>query len=207
MIPLHAIVDVDASEGVGLAPINVARAFLDGGARFLQVRAKRLRSTEFLTLCDAVVDLARPCRATVIVNDRVDLARLSGASGVHVGQEDLPPAEARTQLGPDAIVGFSTHTRAQVDAAAGQPVTYIAVGPVFGTATKQTGYEAVGLAFIREARARVPAKIPIVAIGGITLDRAPEVIASGADQVAVIGDLLATGHPGERVAAYYRALM
>jgi thiamine-phosphate pyrophosphorylase len=143
----------------------------------------------------------------VIVNDRVDLARLCGAAGVHGGQDDLPPAEARRQLGPVAIVGFSTHTQAQVDAAYREPVSYVAVGPVFGTATKETGYQPVGLAFVRAARARVPAAIPIVAIGGITLDRAPQAIEAGADQVAVIGDLLATGNPGERTAAYVRALM
>ena len=205
--PLQAIVDVDTCARAGWAPVDLARAYLDGGARFLQVRAKRLPSAEFLELCDAIVHLAAPFNATVIINDRVDLARLCGAAGVHVGQDDLPAAEARRQLGPEAIVGFSTHTSAQVDAACGQPVSYVAVGPVFGTATKETGYQAVGLEFVRETRARVPAAIPIVAIGGITLERAPQVLEAGADQVAVIGDLLATGNPGERTAAYLRVLM
>jgi thiamine-phosphate pyrophosphorylase len=205
--PLQCIVDADAASRAGHEPDDLARAFLDGGARVLQLRAKQLTSAAFLTLCDTVLGLSGPFRATVIVNDRVDLARLCGAAGVHVGQEDLPPAEARAQLGPAAIVGFSTHTLAQIDAAVRQPVSYIAVGPIFGTATKDTGYAPVGLPFIREARARVPAAIPIVAIGGITLERAPEVIEAGAAQVAVIGDLLAKESPGKRVAAYYRALM
>jgi thiamine-phosphate pyrophosphorylase len=205
--PLQAIVDADAAARAGWEPGALARAFLDGGARLLQIRAKRLPSSEFLQLCDTVVQLAGSFHATVIVNDRIDLVRLCGAAGVHVGQEDLPPAEARRQLGPGAIVGFSTHTLEQIETACGQPVSYVAVGPVFGTATKETGYEPVGLKLIREARARVPASTPIVAIGGITLERAPEVIEAGADQVAVIGDLLGTGNPAERTAAYYRALM
>jgi thiamine-phosphate pyrophosphorylase len=205
--PLQCIVDVDAASRAGHEPADLARAFLDGGARFLQVRAKQMSSSAFLTLCDTIVGLSAPFGATVIVNDRVDLARMCGAAGVHVGQEDLPPAEARGQLGPGAIIGVSTHTFGQIDAAVREPVTYIAVGPIFGTATKDTGYTAAGLPFVREARARVPAAIPLVAIGGITLARAPEVIEAGAAQVAVIGDLLATDNPGERVAAYYRALM
>jgi thiamine-phosphate pyrophosphorylase len=204
---LHAIVDVETCDAVGLAPAAVARAFLDGGARFLQIRAKSLPSAQFLNLCDTIAGSARACGATVIVNDRVDLAHMCGAAGVHVGQEDLPPAEARRQLGAAAIVGFSTHTRAQILEAVAQPVSYIAVGPIFGTATKDTGYEPVGLPFVTEARARVPRGIALVAIGGITLERAPEVIAAGADQVAVIGDLLATGNPGERTATYIRVLM
>ena len=204
---MQAIVDVDASARAGRAPMDIARAFLDGGASFIQLRAKRLPSAEFLALCDRVVDLARRFNATVIVNDRVDLARLCGAAGVHVGQEDLPPVDARRLLGPAAVVGFSTHTRAQVEAAGAQPVSYVAVGPIFSTATKDTGYEPVGLALVRDARARLPATVPLVAIGGITLDTARSVIEAGADQVAVIGDLLATDNPGERTAAYQRALM
>jgi thiamine-phosphate pyrophosphorylase len=207
MFPLHAIVDVDAAARAGWEPGRLALAFLEGGARFLQIRAKRLPAAEFLALCDEVVALAVPFDATVIVNDRVDLARLSGAAGVHVGQEDLPPAAAREQLGPSAIVGVSTHTLDQVDAAAREPVSYVAVGPVFGTSTKDTGYAPVGLAFVRQARAHLPAATPIVAIGGITLEQSARVIEAGAAQVAVIGDLLATGNPQERIAAYSRALM
>jgi thiamine-phosphate pyrophosphorylase len=204
---LHAIVDAEASERAGLAPENVARAFLDGGARFLQVRAKHLASGAFLSLCDAVVAAAAPFCATVIVNDRVDLARMAGAAGAHVGQDDLPAREARHQLGSSAVIGLSTHTLGQVDEAVGEPVSYIAVGPVFGTATKETGYDPVGLDFVRAARARVPAAIPLVAIGGITLESAALVIEAGASQVAVIGDLLATRDPRSRTSAYCRALL
>ena len=187
----------------GWKPLDLARAFLDGGARLLQVRAKRLASGPLLDLCDASVRLAAEYQAAVIVNDRVDLARLSGAAGVHLGQDDLPPAAARAQLGPAAIVGYSTHDAAQAAAASAMPVTYIAVGPVFGTATKDTGYAPVGLDMVRAA-VRLAQGIPVVAIGGITLSSAPSVWQAGAAAVAIIGDLLAEDDPAARVASYNR---
>jgi thiamine-phosphate pyrophosphorylase len=151
----------------------------------------------------------------VIVNDRADLARLSRAAGVHVGQDDLPPAAARAQLGPDAIVGCSTHSEAQIEAALGEPVTYIAVGPVFGTKTKDTGYGPVGLELV-SAAARLSADprfasgrerpLPIVAIGGVTLENAPLAIGAGAACVAVISDLLTGGDPAARVRRFVEAL-
>ena len=114
---LHAIVDVTVAGKAGLQPLDLARAFLDGGARVLQLRAKELPSGPLLELSDALVSLAHDYAAGIIVNDRVDVARLSGAHGVHVGQEDLAPAVAREQLGPLAIVGYSTHSVRQVEAA------------------------------------------------------------------------------------------
>ena len=202
---LQAIVDVDTAIRAGWSPVDLARAFFDGGARFLQLRAKQLASGSFLEMCDAVVALARRYEAAVIVNDRVDLAQMSGAGGVHVGQDDLAPSAARAQLGPDAIVGYSTHSMTQLEAALPEPVTYIAVGPVFGTSTKDTGYSAVGLALVAEA-ARAAGQRPIVAIGGVTLDTAPAVIQAGGACVAVISDLLTGGDPVARVKAFVRAL-
>ena len=199
--PLQAILDVEAAAGAGWDPVDLARTFLDGGARFVQVRAKQLASGPFLDLCDAVVEMCRAAGALVIVNDRVDLAKMSGASGAHVGQDDLPVAEARALLGPHAVVGHSTHSTAQIHAALAQPSSYIAVGPVFGTRTKDTGYEAVGLDLVREA-ARLCRARPVVAIGGITIETAPSVLDAGAACVAVIGDLLATGDPVSRVREY-----
>ena len=201
---LHAIVDVECAGRAGWTALDLARAFLDGGATFLQLRAKTLSSGALLDLADALVHTAAAYQPSLIVNDRVDIARLAGAAGVHVGQDDLPPAEARALLGADAIVGYSTHSVAQVVAAVAQPVSYIAVGPVFGTRTKDTGYAAVGLDLVRAARAAAAGR-PIVAIGGITLDTAPAVIAAGASQVAIISDLL-VGNPAARVAAYLRTL-
>lgn len=148
---------------------------------------------------------AEPYRADVIVNDRVDLAVMSRAVGVHVGQDDLAPAVARELMGEAAIIGYSTHTVAQVEGALTQPVSYVAVGPVFGTATKDTGYPAVGLELVRAA-GRLSRGLPVVAIGGITLDTAPAVLDAGASCVAVIGDLIASGDPRGRIAAYVRIL-
>jgi thiamine-phosphate pyrophosphorylase len=202
--PLHTIVDVDMAAQAGWAPLDLARACLDGGARLLQLRAKHLASGAFLTLCDGLVQAAAPYRASIIVNDRADLAVLAGAAGVHVGQEDLAPAQARRLLGPAAIVGFSTHTVAQIEAAVLEPISYLAVGPVFGTNTKDTGYSAVGLELVSTA-VRLAGAIPVVAIGGITLATAPAVWRAGAAAVAVISDLVSNGDPAARVASYNRA--
>jgi thiamine-phosphate pyrophosphorylase len=201
---LQAIVDVHVAAGAGWKPTDLTRAFLDGGARLLQLRAKDLPSGAFLDLSDTIVALADEYEARIIVNDRVDVARLSGAAGVHVGQEDLSPAAARAQLGAAAIIGFSTHTIAQVEGALTEPISYIAVGPVFGTATKETGYSAVGLDLISGA-ARLAGSVPIVAIGGVKLENARAAIDAGASSVAVISDLL-VGNPVERVKAFLRIL-
>jgi thiamine-phosphate pyrophosphorylase len=190
----------------GWTPLDLARAYVDGGALILQIRAKQLASGPFLDLCEAIVRVAKPYRASVIVNDRADLAVMSDAAGVHVGQEDLAPAEARRLVGPTRVVGFSTHTVAQIDAAVREPISYLAVGPVFGTKTKDTGYSAVGLDLVSTA-ARQAGPIPVVAIGGITIETAESVLQAGATSVAVIGDLLAQGNPRERVAAYLQRLM
>jgi len=202
---LQAIVDVETAGRAGWEPLALAQAFLDGGARFLQIRAKHLPSGAFLLLCDAIVRAAEGCQGAVIVNDRVDLAQLSGAAGAHVGQDDLTPAAARAQLGPEAVVGYSTHSVGQIEGALREPVTYVAVGPIFGTSTKDTGYDAVGLALVAAA-ARQAGSRPIVAIGGITLETAPAVIAAGASCVAVISDLLVGGNPRARVRKYLEAL-
>jgi thiamine-phosphate pyrophosphorylase len=187
----------------------LADAYLAGGARFIQIRSKHAASGTFLEMCLDVVARGQKANAIVLVNDRADIARLSGADGVHVGQDDLDPMSVRRILGDAAIVGLSTHSVDQVIAASKMPVDYIAVGPIFDTSTKATGYREVGTTFVRDAAAAVRsagADIPIVAIGGITLDRAESVIAAGAASVAVISDLLSTGSPEARVREYLRAL-
>jgi thiamine-phosphate pyrophosphorylase len=204
-VKLHAILDVGVAATAGWAIPDLVQAFLDGGAPVIQVRAKNLPSDAFLQLCDLVVELAEPYRGIVIVNDRADLARLAGATGVHIGQDDLAPAAARVLVGEQSLVGFSTHTVAQVEAAVREPVDYIAVGPIFGTQTKDTGYDAVGLELVAAAARRAGGR-PVVAIGGITLETAPLVIAAGATGVAVISNLLAGGNPSAQVAAYLRRL-
>lgn len=204
---LNAIVDVDASGRAGWAPLDVAKAFLAGGATFLQVRAKAMAGAQFLDLAAAIVEAATPAGATVVVNDRADIARLAGAAGVHVGQDDLPPHDVRSIVGEAAIVGVSTHTVEQIDRAVGWPISYVAIGPVFGSVTKSTGFDRVGLVMVGEAAKRAHAHgVSLVAIGGITLFTARSVIDAGADSVAVIGDLLSTADPEARVRDYLRAL-
>ena len=187
----------------------LADAYLAGGARFIQIRSKHAASGLFLGMCEDVVTRAHKAGAMVVVNDRADIAKLCAADGVHVGQDDLDPASVRRILGGAAIVGVSTHSPDQVRAASALAVDYIAVGPIFGTSTKETGYRAVGTTFVSEA-ARILEHArctkPIVAIGGITLERAPAVIRAGAAAVAVISDLLSTGNPEARVKEYLRAL-
>jgi thiamine-phosphate pyrophosphorylase len=198
-------VDVHVAEKAGWKPLDLSRAFLDGGARVLQLRAKNVPSGPFLDLADALVQMADEYEACVIVNDRVDIARLCGGDGVHVGQEDLPPAAARDQLGPAAVVGYSTHSVVQVEAGLLEPISYLAVGPVFGTSTKDTGYAAVGLELV-SAASRLSGVLPIVAIGGVTLANARSAIDAGAAAVAVISDLTSGRDPEARVKSYLRAL-
>lgn len=194
---LYAIVDSEACARAGRLPADVAAAFLDAGVRLLQIRGKDLNSADLLALTRTVVDLAAG-RASVVVNDRADVAALAGAAGVHVGQDDLSVADARRVVGDSAIVGVSTHTLAQARAALCQAATYVAIGPVFGTGTKDTGYGAVGLESVSAVAALAgPLGVPVVAIGGITLERAPAVLAAGATAVCVIADLLRE-EPGAR---------
>src|SRR5262249_44974260 len=125
----------------------------------------------------------------------------------HVGQDDLPAACVRTIVGADAVVGLSTHTIDQIESAVAQPVSYLAVGPVFDTSTKATGYRAVGLDGVRAAVERTrQRRIPVVAIGGITLETIGQVIEAGVASAAVISDLLSGGDPERRVRAYIRRL-
>ncbi len=145
--------------------------------------------------------------AAIIVNDRADVACLSGAAGVHVGQDDLSPREVRSIAGDGLVVGLSTHTSEQVERAMREPVSHIAIGPVFGTTTKDTGYASVGLGRVREASDIAGRHgLPVVAIGGITLDSAETVLAHGASAVAVINDLFATNDPASRVRGYLERL-
>jgi thiamine-phosphate pyrophosphorylase len=208
LIPvLNAILDADVAARAGWLLLDLAHAFLNGGARFLQVRAKQASSAWLLDTSSAIVALARTAGAVVVVNDRPDVARLSHADGVHLGQEDLAPDAARGIVGRESMIGLSTHTLEQVDAAVGQPVSYLAIGPVFGTATKATGHPAIGLGLVGRAAARARARgLPLVAIGGITLETAAGVMRAGASSVAVISDLVATPDPEARVRAYLERL-
>jgi thiamine-phosphate pyrophosphorylase len=201
------ICDEEVCARAGWTVASYAGACIDGGARLLQLRLKNASGQRFLETAMAVLERASAAGTQVVVNDRADIARLSGAAGVHVGQDDLSPSDVRRVVGHDALVGVSTHTPDQVRNALGQPLSYLATGPVFATATKDTGYHAVGLAAVRDAsRLAHQAGLELVAIGGITLERAASVVEAGADAVAVIGDLLATGDPAARVRQFLVAL-
>jgi len=166
---------------------EIVRMLLDGGASLIQLRDKEASGRELLDQAIACLKLTREAGATLIINDRVDVALTAGADGVHLGQDDLSVEEAREILGEDKIIGVSTHSIDQFRAALETSANYIAVGPVYPTMTKENPAPVVGLELVREARKLTDR--PLVAIGGINLGRAPEVIASGADCVAVISAL------------------
>ena len=200
---LYPLIDVGVCRAGGIDPAAAAEACLSGGARMLQVRFKEGSGAAFLALAETVVQTATRYDAGVIVNDRADIARLAGAAGVHVGQEDMDVDDVWKVVGGAAIVGVSTHCEKQIDAAIAGTATYVAVGPIFGTATKETGYSARGLDLVRYAAGRGK---PIVAIGGITLDRVEQVVDAGAAGAAVIADLLAGGNPEERTREFVARL-
>jgi thiamine-phosphate pyrophosphorylase len=186
---LYAIVDTKTLRARGIEPVAFARAVLLAHPAALQVRAKDLQPREVLTLLRAISPLCRDVGVPFITNDRVDLAALAACNFVHVGQTDLPIERVR-RIAPGVRVGVSTHTLMQLARALEERPTYVAYGPVFATASKELPDPVVGLAGLRDAAALARrARIPLVAIGGITLDRAAEVGAI-ADAVAVISGLL-----------------
>src|SRR5947208_7187900 len=146
---LYAILDADIAATAGWTLIDLAAACLAGGARLLQIRAKDAPSGRLLETSTAIVEQARLAGALTIVNDRADVARLAGAEGVHVGQDDLSPAAVRGLVGPDAIVGLSAHTSEQIDKALREPISYLEIGPIFATSTNASGYDPVGLTAVK----------------------------------------------------------
>ena len=181
-----------------------ARQLADAGVRLLQYRNKTASSGDLLENSKRLSSELIPLGVTFIVNDRADVAALAGASGVHVGQEDLDVEEARSVVGRSKLVGVSTHNRAQFERAAATSADYIAVGPIFCTSTKSNPDPVVGTEFIRQVKPLTDKSI--VAIGGITLERAAEVVRAGADSVAVISDILRARGPGERARQFLEVL-
>jgi len=195
--PLYSILDPDVAH----SPLpSLAVALADAGVQLMQLRDKRSGAGKLYTQAKGLEALLAPRGVRLIVNDRPDVAALSGAGGVHVGQDDLPVEEARRVCGPGLWVGVSTHNLEQLRRAAATSADYIAVGPIFPTSTKENPDPVVGVEFIRAARALTTK--PLVAIGGITLERAAEVFRAGAESVAVIHDLLAARDPAARARAY-----
>lgn len=174
----------------GLSHREQVKLLSAGGATFVQLRDKNHSPAAFYDEARAAFAIARKRQVRIIINDRVDIAAAVGAHGVHLGQDDLPPEAARKLLGDEAIIGFSTHNVEQACMAADLPINYVAIGPIFKTQTKPDTEPTVGLEGVRAVRAAV-GDLTIVAIGGITFENAPEVLAAGADSVAVISVLLA----------------
>lgn len=183
---IYALTDVRLS---GLTHAEQVRLLSAGGARLIQLREKRMAPEEFYEQAKAAMVVAREKGVQLIVNDRVDVVLAVGAHGVHLGQDDLPIDAARTLLGSEAIIGYSTHNVEQAIEATKLPIDYLAIGPIFATATKDDTAPVLGLDGLRAVR-RAIGDFPLVAIGGITLANARDVIEAGADSVAMISALL-----------------
>jgi thiamine-phosphate pyrophosphorylase len=186
------------------SPQDCAQELAAAGVRLLQYRDKSACSRDLLKTSRALVSALQLHRASLVVNDRPEVAVLAGAAGVHVGQEDLEPEQARAVVGKEMWVGVSTHNLEQFRRAAATSADYIAVGPIFATTSKANPDPVVGLGLIRKVRSLTDK--PIVAIGGITLERAASVIAAGADSVAVIRDVVCAAKPGERARRFLETL-
>ena len=184
--PLYAI--FDPSRARGRPPSPILRQLLDGGVRIIQMRAKEMAAKDCLNLAREARELCHAAGCLLIVNDRVDIALAARAGGVHLGQEDLPLYVARKLMGKERIIGISTHDLAQAREAEQGGADYIGFGPIFGTATKETGYSARGLTMLKEIRQAV--SLPIVAIGGINEANVAQVWQAGADSAAIISDLM-----------------
>jgi len=198
--PLYAIIDAALLKKT--SELSFVEMMAESGVELLQYRNKRASSRELFEASQSISAtlsrLAKPgsYKPRFIVNDRADIAVLANAQGVHVGQQDLNVEEARAIVGPDILVGVSTHSFEQLDAADKTSADYIAFGPIFPTSSKENPDPVVGLELLREARQRTCK--PIVAIGGITLERAAEVFRAGADSLAVARDLIVSENPAAR---------
>lgn len=184
--------------------LEFAQQLIGVGVRILQYRDKAGTSAAMLQTSKALARTSNEAGVTFLVNDRSEVAFLAGATGVHVGQDDLSVEQARSIVGPNRWVGVSTHNREQFARAAASSADYIAIGPVFATKSKANPDPVVGIELIRKLRS-MTAK-PIVAIGGIHLDRAEEVLRAGANSVAVIGDILLAPDPIERARQFVQRL-
>lgn len=200
--PQHLYPIIDTLGDPQLSHMHLAQAVLDGGSRLLQLRMKAEPTGRCVEMARVVKGLADRYGAQLIINDRVDIARLVDAAGVHLGQDDLPVAAARQILGPGKIIGFSTHNLAQAEAADRESIAdYLGFGPIYRTTSKERPDPVQGVEGLRQVRRRV--HLPLVAIGGITGATIPAVLAAGADAVAMIGEVVRATD----VAATVRALL
>jgi len=195
LVPPRLYVILDATL-LNNSPHDCARELAAAGVRLLQYRDKTASARDLLATSRELVSSLNSHGASLVVNDRPDVAVLAGAAGVHVGQEDLEPQQARAVVGEKMWIGASTHNLEQFRRAAATSADYIAIGPIFATTSKANPDPVVGLELICQVRHLT--EKPIVAIGGITLERAASVIEAGADSVAVIRDVMCAAKPGER---------
>src|SRR5712692_6178124 len=199
---LYLILDQAVAGSLSLT--DLVKTALTTGVRLFQLRLKTLHAGEFYGLAAQFCALVRAGGGTFIVNDRVDVAQAVGADGVHLGQEDLPLADARAILGLGKLIGISTHTMNQALEADAGGADYVGFGPIFPTSTKEQPDPVVGIAGLREVRAKV--RLPIVAIGGINAKNVREVVAAGADCCAVISAVLSASNPGKAMAELVKAI-
>jgi len=184
------------------AHIEIAQEVIAGGARVIQLRDKHATPSELIKIGRELRQITRAARITLIINDYPEIAAEIDADGVHVGQEDRTAEKVRQIVGKDKIVGLSTHTLDQALAAVELPVDYIGVGPVYATTTKENPWPVVGLELVKQVKKHVP--LPIVAIGGITEQRIPELVSAGADNVAMIGELMRAASLREKMESLIR---
>ena len=194
---LYAILDPPL---ISAPLVPFARNLAAAGVTLMQLRDKRATAAQRFAQSRELAAVLCPLGVRFIVNDRPDIAAIADASGVHVGQDDLPPEDARKIVGSSRWVGVSTHNLTQFREANATSADYIAVGPIFPTASKENPDPVVGLELLREVRKLT--RKPLVAIGGITLERAPDVFRAGANSVAVIRDLICADNPAERAREY-----
>ena len=183
---IYPITDVRLT---GLSHAAQVEKLIGGGATFIQLREKYASPQQFYDEAAEALVIARRSGVKIVINDRVDIALALRADGVHLGQDDLPPAAARRILGENAIIGFSTHSVSQAIEAVGLPVDYVAIGPVYATETKENPDETVGTEGVRRVREAI-GDFPLVAIGGVAPENSAEVFAAGADSLAVIKSVL-----------------
>jgi thiamine-phosphate pyrophosphorylase len=189
----YPILDSELLAAAKVDPLDLARVLVAAGARLVQFRHKCAYTRDAYEQAKVIAQIVQQSGGRYIINDRADIALMVGADGVHLGQDDLPPAAVREIAGDKLLIGFSTHNEEQLRLGEREPVDYLAIGPIFGTSSKLNPDPIVGVDEVR--RLRPLTGKPLVAIGGITRQRAPAVLAAGADSLAVLSDLVAEDLP------------
>ncbi len=201
-LALYLVTDQSSLRGRSL--LDVVLAAVQGGASCVQLREKHLATRDFVALAQTLVALLEPFNVPLVINDRIDVALACGAQGVHLGQSDMPVALARQMLPPGVFIGLSVESLADVEQAAEQAVDYLGISPVFATPTKTDTALPWGLAGLRQVRAMTA--LPLVAIGGIQLHNARDVLDAGADGLAVVSALCSADDPAAAARAFQASL-